>query len=48
MIFDTLEAGTQYNIYLVASDDIVKNPTIMEDSEILTYRITTRDDDSLI
>ena len=41
MIFDGLEPGTRYNIYLVATDEILKNPAIMEDSEVLTYRITT-------
>ena len=46
MIFDGLEPGTLYNIYLVGIDEIIKNPTIMNDSEVLTYRITTKNDDS--
>ena len=46
MIFDGLEPGTLYNIYLIGTDEISDSPSIMTDEEILTYRITTKDDDS--
>lgn len=46
MIFDKLEAGTLYNIYLIATDELNEKSVVMADSEVLTYRITTKDDDS--
>ena len=46
MIFDNLEAGTLYNIYLIATDELNEKSVVMTDSEVLTYRITTKDDDS--